>query len=110
MTCLLALILFHPFPLLVGYWYGAAMHLTFDVLVNGEYALKRVILFYVFAYRASKRFAAEHLVDRIVLPEKPVNGPIRDFFRWKPAFTEQLKNRRKKAQKAQKVYSTDTLL
>ena len=84
MTFLLALILFYPFPLLVGYWYGAAMHLIFDVLVNGEYALKRVVLFYLFAYRVSKRFAAEHLVDRVVVPEDAITGPVRDFFRWRP--------------------------
>src|SRR5437867_3644937 len=27
-----------PWPLLAGYWMGAAMHLTFDILINGEYA------------------------------------------------------------------------
>src|SRR6516225_9927185 len=36
MTVLLALILMRPWPLLVGYWLGALMHLTFDVLVNGD--------------------------------------------------------------------------
>src|SRR5262245_41267828 len=35
MTVLLAVILFHPWPLLVGYWIGAAMHLIFDILING---------------------------------------------------------------------------
>src|SRR5215831_11180088 len=37
MAVLLAVLLFHPWPVLVGYWFGAAMHLTFDVLVNGDY-------------------------------------------------------------------------
>src|SRR3989442_12518990 len=27
------IILFHPWPLLIGYWLGAAMHMTFDVLI-----------------------------------------------------------------------------
>src|SRR5437867_3821948 len=47
-------ILVSPIPLVVGYWFGAAMHLTFDMLVNGEYALRRAVLFYLFAYRASQ--------------------------------------------------------
>src|SRR6058998_2502414 len=38
MTILLVVILGHPWPLLVGYWVGALMHLTFDVLVNGDNA------------------------------------------------------------------------
>src|SRR5205809_4446767 len=37
MTALLAVLFFHPWPVVVGYWFGAAMHLTFDVLVNGEF-------------------------------------------------------------------------
>ena len=56
MTVLLAVILAHPWPLLVGYWVGAAMHLIFDVLVNGEHALKRAVCFYIFSYRAYHRF------------------------------------------------------
>src|SRR6266704_5184190 len=52
MTILFLVILAHPWPLLVGYWVGALMHLVFDILVNGDYALKRPFLFYIFAYRA----------------------------------------------------------
>src|SRR3954468_6746804 len=59
MTLLLATILVHPWPLLVGYWVGAMMHLTFDVLVNGEYGLRSPIAFYVFSYRAFHKFAAD---------------------------------------------------
>src|SRR5216684_7658174 len=62
MTVLLAVIFVHPWPLLVGYWVGAAMHLIFDVLVNGEYGLKRAGLFYLFSYRAYHRFAAASLM------------------------------------------------
>jgi hypothetical protein len=71
----------------VGYWFGAAMHLTFDILVNGEYALKKVLYFYFFAYRASNRFAAASLMDRIEVPARATARPVLDFFRWRPAFS-----------------------
>jgi hypothetical protein len=83
MTVLLGLILVHPWPLLVGYWIGALMHLIFDVLVNGDNALKRPVLFYFFSYRASYRFAAEHLLEVSVSAAAGQN-PIREFFRWRP--------------------------
>jgi hypothetical protein len=82
MSVLLGILLFHPWPLLVGYWLGAMMHLTFDVLVNGDCALRRPVLFYFFSYRFRYRFAAKHLVD-VVIPEVSCR-PIRDFFRWRP--------------------------
>src|SRR5258705_12567221 len=78
MTLLFAFILLFPVPVLVGYWFGAAMHLTFDMLVNGEYALKRVFFFYFFTYRASRGFAAARLMDRIVVPARAKEHPIRD--------------------------------
>ena len=84
MTLLFVAILWHPIPILVGYWFGAAMHLTFDVLVNGEYALRRTVLFYVFAYRASQRFAAVRLAVRVVIPASVPIRPVQDFFRWRP--------------------------
>ena len=43
MTVLFLIMLTYRWPLLVGYCVGAAMHLIFDVLVNGEYALKRAL-------------------------------------------------------------------
>src|SRR5262245_40795171 len=83
MTLLLVIILFHPWPLLVGYWIGALMHLIFDVIVNGDYALKRRVLFYVFAYRAANRFAADKLL--VVTPQSGAGRhPVREFFRWRP--------------------------
>src|SRR5206468_1223670 len=69
MTLLFAVVLFHPWPLLVGYWFGAAMHLTFDVLVNGEYAIKRAFVFYIFSYRAHHRFAVAELLDIKRIPQ-----------------------------------------
>lgn len=84
MTFLFAVLLFHPWPLLVGYWFGAAMHLTFDILVNGEYVIKRVVAFYCFGYRASHRFATHALMDRIPVPEKAGKRPIFEFFTWRP--------------------------
>jgi hypothetical protein len=83
MTVLLALILFHPWPLLVGYWFGAAMHLTFDILVNGEFALKRAIFFYIFSYRAAHRFAASELMDRPPFAEGLGKRPLLEFFQWR---------------------------
>lgn len=83
MALLLGLILVHPWPLLVGYWVGALMHLTFDVLVNGEVGLKRPVLFYFFSYRARYRFASSHLI-RTDVSVPSSTRPVRDFFRWKP--------------------------
>src|SRR5437868_14489407 len=85
MMVLLATILVHPWPLLVGYWVGAAMHLTFDILVNGEYGLTRPFAFYVFSYRASRRFAAENLLNDVVVSADAGSHPVKDFFmRWRP--------------------------
>ena len=77
------LILLYPVPLLVGYWLGALMHLAFDVVLNGENALKKPLLFYSFVYRLSKRFAAVNLLDVAVHAEAG-KRPIREFFRWRP--------------------------
>jgi hypothetical protein len=85
MTLMFVVIVLHPWPLLVGYWVGAAMHMTFDVLVNGEYALRRAVLFYFFAYRAWNNFAANKLMDRVVLPANTGKRPFFEFFRWRPA-------------------------
>ena len=82
MTVLFLVILAHPWPLLVGYWVGALMHLIFDVIVNGDYALKRPVLFYFFGYRAAHRFAAEKLLD-VVTSAEAGRAPIREFFRWR---------------------------
>jgi len=85
MAVLLAVIFAHPWPLLVGYWVGAAMHLVFDILVNGEYGLKKPVMFYIFSYRASHGFATENLFNDIVVPAEAGNRPVRDFFvRWRP--------------------------
>jgi hypothetical protein len=85
MTGLLAAIWVHPWPILVGYWVGAAMHLVFDVLVNGEYGLKRPIAFYTFSYRAAHRFAAQNLLNDVAISAEAGSRPIRDFFiRWRP--------------------------
>ena len=85
MTVLLGILLVHPLPLLVGYWVGAAMHMTFDVLVNGECALKRAFAFYFFAYRASLHFAAEKLIADVVVPSHVGKRPLREFFQWRAA-------------------------
>src|SRR5690242_10659576 len=85
MTLLIALIFIHPWPILVGYWVGAAMHLVFDVLVNGEYGLRRPIAFYIFSYRALHGFAAEDLVNDVAVSTEAGSHPVRDFFvRWRP--------------------------
>ena len=85
MTVLFAVIVAHPWPMLVGYWVGAAMHLMFDVLVNGEHALKRAVCFYVFSYRAYHRFAADNLIQDASVSPEAGSRPVRDFFtRWRP--------------------------
>src|SRR5437867_4281912 len=93
MTVLFAVIAAHPWPLLVGYWVGAAMHLMFDVLVNGEHQLKRAGLFYTFTYRAFMHFNAQEMFGDVVIPPEAGDAPIRDaFVRWRP-FKEELQDR-----------------
>ena len=83
MTLLFLTMLVRPWPLLVGYWVGALMHLICDIMVNGDYAIKRPVLFYVFTYRARNRFAAKALLD-IRASKDAGSAPIREFFRWRP--------------------------
>jgi hypothetical protein len=84
MTLLFGFILGHPWPLLVGYWVGAAMHLTFDVLVNGEHELRRAVAFYFFGYRVYNRFLADNLMKDLVVHAEAGDKPVRDFFvRWR---------------------------
>jgi hypothetical protein len=83
MTLLLVVMWVRPMPWLIGYWLGALMHLILDVLINGENALRRPVLFYIFSYRASKAFAAGELLDVVVSPGMG-RAPIREFFRWRP--------------------------
>jgi hypothetical protein len=70
--------------LLIGYLIGAAMHLAFDIAINGDYTLRRPFLFYLFSYRASQGFSAHSLLDSS--PLKPGTGtrPYREFFAWRP--------------------------
>jgi hypothetical protein len=91
MIVLFLVILAHPWPLLVGYWFGALMHLVFDVLVNGDYVLKNAFRFYIFSYRASRGFAAGKLLD---IDENATadTDPIREFFRWRPVENSNVKS------------------
>ena len=82
MAVLVVVLLVRPWPLIVGYWLGALMHLVFDVVVNGDYTLRRPVLFYFFMYRAAHGFQAETLLDPP--PDIVVHAPVRDFFRWRP--------------------------
>jgi hypothetical protein len=88
MALLFLVILRYPWPLLVGYWFGALMHLFFDVLVNGDHALKEPIPFYVFTYRAVHRFATEKLLD-VDVSTAGGRSPVREFFSWLPVDAEQ---------------------
>ena len=89
MLVLLVVIFIHPWPLLVGYWVGAAMHLLFDIVVNGDYGLKYPVLFYIFSYRAFHRFAAEKLIKDVGVSPEAGKHPVRDFFvRWRPIVEE----------------------
>jgi hypothetical protein len=77
-------------PLLIGYLTGAAMHLSFDIVINGDYALRQPFLFYFFGYRATRGFRAKELLDVTVRPGSG-SQPLREFFQWRP-----LTERRKK--------------
>jgi hypothetical protein len=83
MTVLAVINLLYPTRLLVGYWFGAAMHLVCDILVNGDHALKRPVLFYFFGYRISQKFAAKDLLD-VIVPAEAGKRPIREFFKVTP--------------------------
>jgi hypothetical protein len=62
---------------LTGYLLGAAMHLTFDIAINGQAALRNPFRFYSFFYRWREGFAKEHLLfgpeelkeERLSIPE-----------------------------------------
>jgi len=88
MAILLLVIVWHPTMLLLGYWFGALMHLYFDVLVNGDYVLRDPIRFYVFSYRAVHRFSAEKLLD-LNISVAGGRAPIREFFSWRPVVNEE---------------------
>jgi hypothetical protein len=84
MTGLAALAAVWPRPWLAGYLIGAAMHLGFDMLVNGDHVSKRRVLFYSFAYRAVQRFAAGKLLDHVQVASQIGARPYREFFfRWR---------------------------
>jgi hypothetical protein len=88
MSVLIAVAIASPNPLLIGYILGAAMHLFFDVVVNGDFVLKHRVLFYFFSYRASKRFAASELLVAPAVDEKESAHPFREFFTWIPRDTK----------------------
>ena len=89
MTALTLFAIFLPNLWLVGYLAGAVMHLGCDILVNGDYALKRKILFYSFIYRAANGFSAAALMDKVTIDARAVKHPYRDFFRLRfPAYVK----------------------
>ena len=82
--------------LLIGYLLGAAMHLGFDMLVNGDHAIRRPLLFYAFAYRAAKKFSAVELLEVQLRPGAGEN-PVRDFFKWRPLTEKRTKVKSRRA-------------
>jgi hypothetical protein len=83
MTLLTVLAAITKVPFLGGYLLGAAMHLGFDIAINGDYALRRPFLFYVFAYRAACGFRSSELLDIKVRPGSG-SRPMLEFFKWRP--------------------------
>ena len=84
MGVLALLALAWPRPALLGYLLGALLHIVLDILVNGEHMLRRPILFYSLAYRASQGFSAARLMEHLVIPPEVGQAPIREFFTWRP--------------------------
>jgi len=70
-------------PIFAGYLIGAAMHLIFDIIINGDYAIRQPVLFYFFTYRAVHQFDAKRLLE-IALRPGSGSQPFRQFFRWRP--------------------------
>ena len=83
MTALVALAAMTKLPFLVGYLLGAIMHLSFDIAINGDYALRRPLLFYFFTYRAAYGFRSSELLDIKVSPGSG-SRPLVEFFKWRP--------------------------
>jgi hypothetical protein len=62
LSALLVIAVWFGAPLLGGYIAGALMHLIFDILINGEHALREPVKFYSFAYRWSQGFRTSRLL------------------------------------------------
>lgn len=84
MGVLALLALVWPRPALLGYLLGALLHIVLDMVVNGEHILRRPILFYSLAYRASQGFSAARLMGRLFIPPEVGQAPVREFFTWRP--------------------------
>lgn len=82
LLALLALV--WPRAALLGYIVGALLHITLDILVNGEHILRQPVLFYSFVYRACRGFSAARLFSRLVIPPGAGQAPLREFFTWRP--------------------------
>jgi len=88
MAVLTIIALWYPQPLLVGYLVGAAMHLVFDIAVNGDYSIRNRYSFYFLAYRAKHGFSASELLEPINLARDTGSRPFREFFSWRPSVEE----------------------
>ena len=75
MMALTVLCYLSPHPLLNEFLLGAAMHLVFDILVNGGHVLRMPVLFYSFAYRAFHGFSAAVLMDPVTVSSEPAHSP-----------------------------------
>jgi hypothetical protein len=84
MTLLAIIAVRSPMPLLVGYLIGAAMHLAFDIAINGDHALRHRFLFYCFAYRAHLNFRAADLLDVGDAPPETGSHPFLEALTWRP--------------------------
>lgn len=79
-----------PRPALLGYLWGALLHIGLDILVNGEHMLRRPLLFYSWAYRASQGFSTTRLMGQLVIPPEVGQAPVREFFTWRPPERRQI--------------------
>ena len=71
-TLLTALAWWIDSPALWGYLIGGAMHLTLDLIFNGELTPRSIVAFYSFGYRLAHGFRADALLG---LPElRPVSS------------------------------------
>jgi len=63
MACLTLLAALTGWQWLIGYLLGAAMHLSFDITVNGQATLLHPIRFYSFFYRLRYGFSKQGLIE-----------------------------------------------
>jgi hypothetical protein len=84
-------------PWLIAYVVGALMHLFFDILINGEHALKQPVKFYSLAYRAAHGFRADRLLEISHAPAPHSHSLSSQFWSVRPPAEQDSPSARRRA-------------